>query len=359
MRIAARDDCQIDDVGKLIRFVLEYPEREGEKPGQLLIGRPLPPGCYPSLRALLEKGRVLERVRGAHVFALVRELLQRVDKAEGDVRRSRERFQRLKAEGGGPTHNFDDFLRPHLADISVIEEKVADGRRQLATHRAAIKQLQNDFQSLHDRQASFNANADAFLLKYRAEIQTLNERIARVRQELAPLNGVFADVTRASGGRNPVVAGRITKVGPPGDADADFQNLFDYSQEGLDKTYYHRRDIPRGSPNGFEFQLVSDLVTVTGFSIRTNGFGIDTLALPKSFDVSGSNDGQAWQRIATIEDYDQFVKAGQVLTFRCDGRLGPFQFIKYNQRDSVYPYEDRFGIVALSAFELFGELRPK
>jgi hypothetical protein len=363
MRIVLRKDCHIDNVEELIRFVLEYPEREGEQPGQLLVGRPLPPGCYASLRALLDKGRVLERVSGAHVFALVRELLQRAEKAEEDVGRSRERFQRLQAEGSGPAQHFDDFLAPELEDLSAIEKTVADARDELATHRTVIRQLQAEFQSVHDRQARLNASADDFVQKYGSEMQSLNERFARIRQELAPLNGVFADMARASGGRNPVAAGRIAKVGLPGEADADFPNLFDYSPENLDKTYYHRRDIPRGSPNGFEFRLVSDLVTVRGFSIRTNGFGIDTLALPKKFEISGSNDGQAWQRIATVEDdnqdYDQFVKAGQVVTFRCRTSFGPFEFIKYNQSDSVYPYEDRFGIVALSAFELFGELHPK
>jgi hypothetical protein len=92
-----------------------------------------------------------------------------------------------------------------------------------------------------------------FIRRYGAEIQSLNEQVARVRQELAPLNGVFTDIARASGGQNPVAADRITKVEPAGDADADFPNLFDFSPDGINKTYYQRRDIDRGAANSFEF----------------------------------------------------------------------------------------------------------
>jgi hypothetical protein len=70
--------------------------------------------------------------------------------------------------------------------------------------------------------------------------------------------------------------GRIAKVESPGDADADFPNLVDFSPEGIDKTYDQQRDIDGGAAQSFEFRFVSDIVTVAGFSLSTYGFGINT-----------------------------------------------------------------------------------
>jgi hypothetical protein len=55
-----------------------------------------------------------------------------------------------------------------------------------------------------------------------------------MRQELARLNAVLADIARASRRQNPVSAGRIAKVESPGESGTDFPNLFDFSPEGID-----------------------------------------------------------------------------------------------------------------------------
>jgi hypothetical protein len=190
-------------------------------------------------------------------------------------------------------------------------------------------------------------------------VTRIANRLETVRRWLHPLDGIFSALTRRIGG-NPLTNGMVTGLTPvPEDPEFPLANLLEFRPATLDLTYYH--DVAATAPcdrNFFGFDFGENhSVVVDGYSIRTNGVGLDDLAIPTSFAILGSNDGSNWEVVHRVSGLTKFTRSAQILTFLMPRPGQPFRAIRYQQEDTKGAFSDRFGIIAISAFELFGEIQ--
>jgi hypothetical protein len=79
--------------------------------------------------------------------------------------------------------------------------------------------------------------------------------------------------------------------------------------------------------------------------------------MPKSFAILGSNDCSNWEVAHRVSGLTKFARSSQTLSFIMSRPAGPFRAIRYQQEGTTGGFSDCFGIIAISAFELFGEIR--
>ncbi|OHT13869.1 hypothetical protein TRFO_15890 [Tritrichomonas foetus] len=136
-------------------------------------------------------------------------------------------------------------------------------------------------------------------------------------------------------------------------------NLFKYeNQNVIDKScYYHNLQKNQADEdNWLIFDFNKNKIKLVAYSIRTNCFG-ESFSHPKSFKILGSNDGQKWTPIDSVSNAKELDGSMKCHTFICKENYDKyFQQIKYLQLDTHHPFTDRFGIIAINAFEFFGDL---
>ena len=158
--------------------------------------------------------------------------------------------------------------------------------------------------------------------------------------------------------KNPVEAG-IISIYSSQDVDTIYpaSNLLEYENSRIDLCYFH--DLKKSQPNEdnyIEFDFKQDhTVNIIGFALRTNVFG-ETISHPKEFSILGSNNREKWDKIFTHTDRNEDLKgSGKSKAFNIPVTEEAYRYIRYVQHETHFPYKDRFGIIALSAIEFYGQ----
>ena len=137
----------------------------------------------------------------------------------------------------------------------------------------------------------------------------------------------------------------------------DPYDLFEYDGAKINNCYYHNLNkLEKNTDNWIDFNFLKTKFKLFGFSIRTSCFG-QSFSHPKVFQIKGSNDEKKWDDIYQVEDsVDQFLNGSCLAhTYVFDKKEIAYKYIRFLQTDAHFQYKDRFGIIALSAIEFFGE----
>lgn len=137
----------------------------------------------------------------------------------------------------------------------------------------------------------------------------------------------------------------------------DPYDLFEYDGAKINNCYYHNlKMFANNTDNWIDFNFIKTKFKLYGFSLRTSCFG-QCFSHPKVFQIKGSNDGKKWDDIYQVDDSeDQFLNGSCLShTYIFDKNEIAYKYIRFLQTDAHFQYKDRFGIIALSAIEFFGD----
>jgi hypothetical protein len=350
-RIVNNPERVLENVHKLVEFALKLKAR-GVDPRSLFKNSLFTQISIPEFEKLEGQGIVPEQLDGREVLDFVLDLQHEISVHDARVSELSAQFAALRDSLGQASDEgrsvdgsaFEEILRT----VREEEARVADQERVLDR---VWRQLQ-----------AADAPAPA-PLPVRFDTRAVNDRIEEeeaavevMRAYLEPLNGILAELTRECQG-NPILSGSvIVSTSTPEDPEFPFANIIEYSPLKLDLTYYH--NVGQDAPDNYfqlSFSNTGRAVRVAGYTLRTNGLQLKA-GFPYSWTLTGSNDGVKWTQLHRIEGFRNFERDRQTLVFWLPHLSESFLIIQYRQTDSgPADVRDKRGIIALSAFELFGQ----
>lgn len=133
-------------------------------------------------------------------------------------------------------------------------------------------------------------------------------------------------------------------------------NLIKYDSKHIDDRYYNRiSNTSTEEDSWIQFDFGEKRINLTSYTIRSNGVPSNTHAHPKSWKISGSNDGEHWELInkqINNQDLNGIYKQHR---FECENN-NFYRFIQYKQDDSWDSNQNFRYTIYISCFELFGSI---
>jgi hypothetical protein len=351
--IALRDPRSIRDATPYVRYVIAFTGDGCDQIGDLLQSVPLALVDGSDLERLRESDRVPRSIDGRLAFDLIRQTAADLTTLKKDIAEISAAIAAAQATAAANVRRAEEAQRrARAAEVRECEgllNGLADKRDRL---RAVVRRVADAEE--RRRAAEQVAEADGAV---QGLIERAVECTERLREFVWTSNhaGVLARLRALCRG-NPFVREVEAVVTPPEAVVAghEIAALGETDDAGIDRTFWARGTT---EVNGFRIGFGNRRVRVDGVAIRTNGLGIDTLALPKTFTIRASVNGWDWDVLLVKSEFVGFVRSSQLLAFQCTANSDKwYQWIEYNQTDAVYPYADREHVVALSLFELFGSI---
>jgi hypothetical protein len=295
------------------------------------------------LGELFELGIVPEVLDGAAVVDFVVRL-------EGEIASHNESVEELAEHMQAMQEVYDCASVPEAsATLPFNATEFAEATARVAADLAAVERL--------PRERRPPPAAVVGDLPTAERLRVVEALLQRTAAFLHPFDGVFAALARATGA-NPLITGRVLGFAPPPlSPDFPLAALLDYAPDVLDTTFYRRLSPGETDNNFFQFDFspVGLGVRIRGYTLRTNGARIP-IGLPKDWELCGSDDGERWRSLHAVTNCDLFVRDRQTLVFMLPRETQCVRFVRFWQKDSVRDYVDRRLVMALSAFEIFGEI---
>jgi hypothetical protein len=357
--IVAQSADTLQNYHRFVDFCREL-KRKGTPTAGLVTILPFERLTADELRGLADDGIVPETMPGAASLGCLLALDEAISVLEDQTRqvdRHCDDFEEMaQGIGQGTSERLDEAKRDLTARIHRLQADVSRETARIRSVADRAEHLRGEAPHSSERFGSELAESQAAVAERVARIA---HEVETVRRWLHPLDGIFSELTRRGRG-NPLTRRIVAPLTPmPEDPEFPLANVLEFRPATLDLTYYH--DLGATGPSdrnffGFDFGENHNVV-VDGYSIRTNGVGLDDLAIPKSFAILGSNDCSNWEIVHRVSGLTKFTRSAQILTFVMPRPAEPFRAIRYQQEDTKGTFSDRFGIIAISAFELFGEIR--
>ena len=166
-----------------------------------------------------------------------------------------------------------------------------------------------------------------------------------------PFRGIMSHLRDESGG-NPKDTG-VVLVTAPTETHEEYplRNLLEYT-DLLDKCYWNfANGDPKPGENWLQFDFKSRRISLTAYTVRSGGS-----SHPKSWRITGSNDGQEWTELHAVSDCKTLNGPRKTETFVLDAPTAEYRMIRYVQTDNQSPRAERKYRINLKAIEFFGTL---
>ncbi|OHT15607.1 hypothetical protein TRFO_42435 [Tritrichomonas foetus] len=286
------------------------------------------------------------------VFPLLTVMARQIEEQNKNIEKLNDKVKKMSSK-------IDTQIKETKKSIEYVLSQQSQDKNLLEGYEASISKFISQTEEFQKEFSKINnkiTGLDDKLYPLQLNVQQNLEKTLQTRAQLHPFDGIFKYLTGIANG-NPSKTGKV-KINTGLNrinCDYDPSDLLEYEDPGLNLCYYH--DLKKTQPNKdnfieFDFGNNSS-VSILGYTIRTNIFG-ETFAHPKHFSIKGSNDHNNWTLIDEVKNASELNGSGLTYTYFPDHVSKPFRYIRFTQYDSHFPYEDRFGVLAISAFELFG-----
>ena len=134
-------------------------------------------------------------------------------------------------------------------------------------------------------------------------------------------------------------------------------NLFKYDSDHINDCYYNwGENQPTDRDSWIKFDFGERKINLTSYTIRSNSGGTNRNAHPKTWTISGSDDGEHWEVINEQTNNPALNGPFKQHRFECDNKNKYYRFIQYKQSDSWDDDKDYQYALYLSCIEFFGSI---
>ena len=134
-------------------------------------------------------------------------------------------------------------------------------------------------------------------------------------------------------------------------------NLFKYDSNHINDLYYNwGNNQPTERDSWIKFDFGERKINLTSYTIRSNSGSTNDYAHPKTWTISGSDDGEHWEVINEQTNNPALNGPYKQHRFECDNKNKYYRFIQYKQSDSWDTNKNYQYAVYLSCIELFGSI---
>ena len=134
-------------------------------------------------------------------------------------------------------------------------------------------------------------------------------------------------------------------------------NLFKYDSDHINEYYYNRvSNWPTGRDSWIKFDFGEQRINLTSYTFRSNSSSPSSHAHPRTWTMSGSDDGEHWEVIDQQTDNPALNGEYKQHRFVCENKNKYYRYIQYKQADSWDTNKNFQYVVYLTCFELFGSI---
>lgn len=342
---------------QLYEFAKNYAQKKGEKTSSLLTYIDYSALSRSEIKELSENSLMPDKISTSYILPFLLKMIAQAEEQENKIKQLQEHLQQYESQ-------FENNISTINQTLNKIKDETDDTKNK-------VNAIQDSYQQIDQSLNSMNQNLQnrSSLDQAQAQVEIFTERMNKIEKKTRfvwaqqnPLKGVFYDWRKKNEQKNPALNGFV-KIITPAQPEERFKaaNLLEYEQPLLDACYYLNQNLTneeQNEQNWIDFDFgENNKILPYAFSIRTNSLG-ETIAHPRDFELLGSDDRNNWEQISIIENAKSLNGTRIAHTFSCDNADGSksFRYLRYLQRDSHYMYNDRFGIISLSAIEFFGDL---
>lgn len=339
---------------RLLEFAKQYAEKKGESTSTLLTYINYDELTREEIKDLSESSLMPDKISTSYIFPFLLKMIAQAEEQENKIKQLQEESNQLK-------NNLNTSVSSIQDNINNIQQQNNDNQTELAQIKGKYQEIGDSLdqinQSIENKSTLQQADEKATRLVER--MNNIEKKTRFVWAQQNPLKGVFYNWRKDHQKKNPVLDNFVTIL-TPNQPEERFKvsNLLEYEQPLLDACYYLNQNLTnegQSDQNWIDFDFgENNKLSAYAFSIRTNSLG-ETISHPRTFELLGSDDRNNWEPILAIENAESLNGARMVDTFLCENQK-PYRYLRYLQRDTHYMYNDRFGIISLSAIEFFGDI---
>lgn len=342
---------------QLYDFAKKYAQKKSETTSSLLTYIDYSALSRNEIRELSESSLMPDKISTSYIFPFLLKMIAQAEEQENKIKEFQERSQQAENQFNGKVSTINQTLN----EIKEETNSAKDSLDAIQNSYQKIGQSIDEMEHKIESQSSLD-QAQSISTALTEKMNKIEKRTRSVWAQQNPLKGIFYNWKKDHQQKNPAL-NNFVQIITPKQPEERFKaaNLLEYEQPLLDACYYLNQNLTnedQNEQNWIDFDFgESNKISPYAFAIRTNSLG-ETISHPRDFELLGSNDRNNWESIAKIENAESLNGTRIAKTFVCENNESSksYRYLRYLQRDSHYMYNDRFGIISLSAIEFFGDI---